>query len=162
MRLQNSKQFFHIQSVMFRRESRQIILRQEKQPHCRPQPPPVFRMFRVLEIFLQVDECPGRLDQAFEKIVVGRVFIQPDLLEDVVRLVVMPVVPALEICPVKGVIADFTARWICIVSNELAHEPRNPLAFVHQELNVVPALIMSKPAGCTEDKRMHSGARAKE
>jgi hypothetical protein len=37
-------------------------------------------------------------------------------------------------------IDHFPGGRICIIANELAHEPRNPLAFVHQELNVVEVL----------------------
>lgn len=145
---------------MLRRELAQILLGQFKQTYCWPQSPAVFRMFRVLEIFLQMNEGAGGLDQAFEKIVIGRIFLQPNLFQDVVRLVVLLLVPTLEICAVKWMIDHVPSGRICIIANQLTYESRNPLAFVHQGLNVVPARTMSKPA--TEDKRMQSSSRVKE
>ena len=36
--------------------------------------------------------------------------------------------------------------WIDIFCDQLGHESRNPLAFVHEELNLLAAQMMSKPA----------------
>jgi len=41
---------------------------------------------------------------------------------------------------------DVSLVRIDIFNNQLAYEPRNPLAFVHEELNLLTAQTMSKPA----------------
>ena len=53
---------------MVRLKNAQIIFRQSKQTHRRSQAPPMFRMRRMLEVFLEMNERACRLDQAFEKI----------------------------------------------------------------------------------------------
>ena len=87
----------------------------------------------MLEILLQMDERPCGLNQALKEIVVGRVFVQPDLLENIMRLVVALVIPTLEISPIKWVVHHVPGRRKCIVSNQFGNHPRNPLAFVHEE-----------------------------
>ena len=86
----------------------------------------------MLEVFLQVNERSGCLNQALEKIVVGRVLFKPHLLQDVMRFVVLLIVPALKIGAVERVFDHLAAGWIGIVSNQLPHKSRNPLAFVHE------------------------------
>jgi len=51
-----------IQAMMLRDEDRQVLFRESKQTHGRLQTPAVFRMRRVLEILLQMDEGAGRLN----------------------------------------------------------------------------------------------------
>jgi hypothetical protein len=41
---------------------------------------------------------------------------------------------------------DVSHLRIDIFNNQLGHEPRNPLAFIHEELNLSTAQTMSKPA----------------
>jgi hypothetical protein len=59
---------------------------------------------------------------------------------------------------------DFDPGGTYAFSNEVRDQPRNPLAFVHEELNLVAAQTMSKPAGITfpEGKRAHHRSRIKE
>jgi hypothetical protein len=85
-----------IEGVMHRREGREMFLRQQKEPDGRPQSPAMLGMQRVLEMFLQMHERAGTLDQSLEKIVVTRVGSQPDLLEDIMGFVVALLVPALK------------------------------------------------------------------
>ena len=58
----------------------------------------------------------------------------------------------------------FNLGGIPTFSNEIRDQPRNPLAFVHEELNLIAAQTMSKPAGITfpEGKRAHHRSRIKE
>ena len=61
-------------------------------------PVPVLRMLRMLKIFAQVDEGPRDLNEPFVK---GRVLIaapQPDLLKNIMRLVILARMKALEKC----------------------------------------------------------------
>ena len=44
---------------------------------------------------------------------------------------------------------DCTGAKIDIFSSQFAHETRNPLAFVHEELNLVAAQMMGKLQGFT-------------
>jgi len=57
---------------MARSKWREIFLGQVEQPHRRPQAPAVFRVRRVLEVFLEMNKRARRLNQSLEKIVVGR------------------------------------------------------------------------------------------
>ena len=104
----------------------------------------MFRVRRVLEILLEMDERARGLDQSFEKIIVARVVVQPEMLEDVVRFVVTLLVPAAKEGPVTRIFRN-VARKIDIAALEIAHELRNPLAFVHGALNFIVPEMMGKP-----------------
>ena len=56
----------------------------------------MFRMRWVLEMFLEMNESARGLDESFEKTVVVRIGVQPKLLENVVRLIILLLVPALK------------------------------------------------------------------
>jgi hypothetical protein len=106
----------------------------------------MLRVRRVLEIFLEMNESTRRLNEAFEKIVVIRIGVQPKLLEHIVRLIITLLVPALKKGAIKWMLCDVCLVWIDIFSSQPGHQPRNPLAFVHEGLNLLAAQIMSKPA----------------
>ena len=99
------------------------------------------------EILLKMNKCTGCLNQTFEEIVVVRIFVEPKLLQNVVRLVITLLVPTLKIGAVIRMVHDLDFPGIEIFAAKLRHESRNPLAFVHEELNLLVALMMSKQAG---------------
>ena len=76
----------------------------------------------MFEVFLQMHKSAGCLDQSFEKIIIGRVFIQPDLFEDIVRFIILLIAPALEVGAIKWVVDHLAGSWICIAPNQLAYE----------------------------------------
>ena len=98
------------------------------------------------EILLKMNKCAGCLNQTFEEIVVVRIFVEPKLLQNVVRLVITLLVPTLKIGAVIRMVHDLDFPGIEIFAAKLRHESRNPLAFVHEELNLLVALMMSKQA----------------
>ena len=120
-------------------------------------------MQRMFETLLQVNKSAGGLDQALEKICVTRVGVKPKLLKHIVRLVIAQFVPATEKCDIKRMLSQVSvetcvawsqrALWRCIktargravFAPELGQPLRNPLAFIHGELNLLPAQRMSKP-----------------
>ncbi len=55
-------------------------------------------------------------------------------------------VPAMEKRTVKRVACEVCLVRIDIATGQLGHKLRNPLAFVHEALNLLAAQIMSKPA----------------
>ena len=139
---------------MTRGEARQIFLRQLEEFNRRPKAAAVFCVRRVLEILLKVHEGARRLDQPFEEIIVASVAVQPKLLQNIVRLVVTPLVPATKKRAIEWMIRYLAAplrrvrpvaEKIDIVALELAHEARNPLAFAHEGLNFVMPQMMGKP-----------------
>jgi hypothetical protein len=77
----------------------------------------------MFEIMLKMDESARRLDQAFEEIVVLRIFIQPKLLQNIVRLIVTLLVPALKIGAVIWVIRDVDLLKIDILTDHIRDEP---------------------------------------
>src|SRR4029077_16093470 len=93
-----------------------------------------------------MDERARRLNQPFEEICIGRIRFEPKLLEDIVRLIITLLVPALKKSAIKRMLCEARLVWIDLFSSKLRHQPRNPLAFVHEELNLVAAQVMSKPA----------------
>lgn len=97
----------------------------------------------MFESLLQMNEGAGRLDQALEKISVAGVCFQPKLLENVVRFIVTLLVPALKKSAIKWMLCHIDMGQIDIVRAQPWHESRNPLAFVHEELNLQVALMMS-------------------
>src|SRR4051794_10286335 len=85
-------------------EWRQILFREPEQTHCGPEPFPVFRMFRMLELLLQMDKRARGLDESFEILRVLRRdrVMQPNLLQNIVRFVIALLVPTLKKRPVIG------------------------------------------------------------
>ena len=129
---------------MPRGEDRQILFRQFKKLNGRPQTPAVLRVGWMSEIFLQMDEGAGGLNQSFEEIVVVGVAVQPKLLQHVVRFVVTSLVPAAKERAIEWMLRDVAGK-IGIVAFELAHKLRNPLAFAHGGLNFIVPQMMGKP-----------------
>jgi len=60
----------------------------------------------MFEALLKMNERAGRLDQALKKIRVPGVRFQPKLLENVVRIIVTLLVPALKKGPIKWMLWD--------------------------------------------------------
>lgn len=103
----------------------------------------------VLEILLEMNKGAGGLDQTLEEIVVFRVFVQPDLLQDIVCFVVMLIVPTFKVGAIIRVINDVDLRRINVIAFQFPHESGNPLAFVHEGLNLIAPLMMGKLARFT-------------
>jgi len=136
-----------IQSMMSRGEYRQVLFRELKQTHGWRQASAVFRVQWMFEPLLQMNEGARCLDQPFEEIRVARIrFFQPKLLENIVRFIITLLVPAVKKRAIKGVLCDVCLGEIDIFTVQLGHQLRNPLAFVHEGLNLLAAQIMSKPA----------------
>ena len=95
---------------MTRGEAGQIFLRQLKELNRRPQTPAMFCVGRVLEIFLKMHERTGSLDQALEKIIIVAIAVQPNLFQNVVRLVVAMLIPAPKERAVKRMIRHLAGR----------------------------------------------------
>ena len=91
-----------------------------------------------------MDERSRSLNQSFEKIIIVAIAIEPNLFQNVVRLVVTLFVPAAKKGAIKRMIRH-VARRIDIVAFELAHKLRNPLAFAHEGLNFIVPQMMGKP-----------------
>src|SRR5947208_4199826 len=100
----------------------------------------------MFEVLLKVNESTSGLDQSLEEICVARLVFQPKLFEHIVRLIVALFVPATEKRAVKRVLRDVRLARIDIVTSQLSHQLRNPLAFTHGKLNLMAAQRMSKPA----------------
>ncbi len=131
---------------MERAEPRQVPLCELEQAHRRRQTPAMLRVRRMFKLLLKVNESAGCLDQSLEEVRVARIGLQPKLLEDIMRFVIMLFVPTTEKRAVKRVLCDVRPTEIDIVTTQLRHQLRNPLAFVHGKLNLMAAQRMSKPA----------------
>jgi hypothetical protein len=68
------------------------------------------------------------------------------MLKHIVRFVITLFVPATEKRAVKRVFGDVCSTQVDIVTAQLSHQLRNPLAFVHGKPNFLAAQIMSKLA----------------
>src|SRR5437868_9004347 len=91
-----------------------------------------------------MDKRAGGLDQPFEKIIIVGVSVEPNLLQNVMRLVVTLLVPAAKERAIERMVR-YVAGKIDIVAFELAHKLRNPLAFAHGGLNFIVPQMMGKP-----------------
>ncbi len=101
-----------------------------------------------------MDERARSLNQSFEKIIVLGVAIEPNLLQNVVRLVVALVIPTAEVGAVEWMIRHLAGKsrlrrtgyggQVDIIAFQLAHKLRNPLAFAHGGLNFIAPQMMGK------------------
>ena len=131
---------------MPRTEPRQVPLSEPEQTHRGTQTPAMLRVGWVFESLLKMNKRARCLDQSLEEVRVARIGLQPKLLEDIVRFVITLFVPTTEKRAVKRVLCDVRLTGIDIVTTQLRHQLRNPLAFAHGKLNLLAAQIMSKPA----------------
>lgn len=146
---QNPEQSRYIECVANGRVRREILFGELKKAHGWLQTPAMFRMRWLLEMLLQMNEGAGGLNQPFEVICVARTGLEPKLFENVVRFVVTLFIPAAEKCAIKWLLVQRQRLWIDIFLSKLAHEARNPLAFVHGGLNLSAAPMMGKRARFT-------------
>jgi|SRR5689334_18264822 hypothetical protein len=128
---------------MPRTERCQVLLRQFEQPHRRSQTPAMFRMSRMFEVLLKMNKRTGRLDQSFEKIIILGVGIEPKMFQNIVRLVIKPVIPASEISAIKRVLG-YVPRKVAVVTLEVLDKLRNSFAFGHEALTFNMPQMMGK------------------
>lgn len=137
--LQKPEKIFDIKAMPHRPERLEIFFGEPKEPHRRIHPPPVFRMGRAGMLFLQMHESAGCLDQPFEIIRILRFRPQPEMLEDVVSFVISLLIPAEKETDVARIPGNFARRALRRRAAQLFHQSGNPLAFVHEALNLVSA-----------------------
>jgi hypothetical protein len=115
---------------------------------------------------LQMDESAGGLDQAFEilRIVGGRRPLEPDLLENIVRLIVSLLVPAAKKRVVIRMVGDRAATGFCLAASQRLHEFGNSLAFAHGGRNLVAPAMMGKRArfSLREGERLRDRRRSEK
>lgn len=104
MAIDEGEDLRQVQAEMHRRVGGEVFFRQAKQPHRRVQAAAIRRMIRPGALFLQMDEGAGELDESLEKGVVAITSLQPEMLEDVMRLVVLLGVEAGEITEIARII----------------------------------------------------------
>jgi hypothetical protein len=155
-----------IERVPLRTQRLQILFREAEQSNGRSQPPPVFRVGRMFELLLQMDESTSGLDQAFQVLrVVGRNRrLEPDLLENVVRLIVTLLVPATKKCAVIRMVGDRATGASSFAAFQRLDELGNSLAFVHGGRNLVAPAMMGKRArfSLREGERLHDRRRSEK
>lgn len=116
----------------------------------------MFRVGRMFKSLLQMHKGSGGLDQSLEEICVARISFQPKLLEDIVSLVIALFVPATEKRLIKWMLCHIGPARVHLSAGQLGHEPRNPLAFAHERLNLLAAHTMGKrPAKKLFEERRH-------
>jgi len=144
----------------------QILFRQSKQPDRRPQSSPVFRMRRMLKLFLHMNESAGGLDQALEVLGVlsSRRLLEPNLLENIVCFVISLFVPAVKKCPIIGMAGDHIAPRIFVAAFQCPHELGNSLAFAHGGRNLAAPAMMGKRSrfSLREGERLHDRRRSEK
>ncbi len=95
-------------------KGRQIFLREPKQPHGRTQAPAMLGVRWMFELLLEMDESPGRLDEALEILLVlgADGVVKPDLLKNIMRFVIALLVPALKKSAIIGMVRQPSAAGL--------------------------------------------------
>ena len=126
----------------------------------------MFRVSRMFELLLQMDERAGGLNQAFEilRVVGSSRRLEPDLLENIVRLIITLLVPAAKKCAVIRMVGDRAATGFCVAAFQPLHELGNSLAFTHGGRNLVAPAMMGKRArfSLREGERLHDRRRSEK
>jgi len=108
---------------------------------------------------------PGGLDRAFEILGALRTdgFPEPHLFQNIVRFVVTLLVPALEKRAVIRMRRDAIAGRARFVGGQRFYEPRNPLAFAHEGLNLMAPAMMGKrrPFSLREERSLLLRSRSR-
>jgi hypothetical protein len=155
-----------IERVPLRTQRLQIFFRQAEQTNGRSQPPPVFGVDRMFELLLQMNKSAGGLDQAFEilRVVGSRRLLEPDLLENIVRLIVTLLIPATKKCTIIRMVGDRATGGFSLTASQRLHELGNSLAFTHGGRNLVAPAMMGKRArfSLREGERLHDRRRSEK
>ena len=113
-----------IEVLVTRGESREVFRAEAEKSHRRVQTAAVLWVVRVEMLLLQVDKRAGDLDQPLVKERVAVAALEPEVFEDVVRLVVAARVEAREVARV--------VRVERVAGGELADEGGDAVAFFHR------------------------------
>jgi hypothetical protein len=93
---------YDVKAHVSRSEGRNIFDSQSKEPRSWMESSPIGRVVWSGVLFFQMDKGAGDLDEAFKKKVVFVPAFQPEVLEDIVRFVVVAPVETLEIPGIAG------------------------------------------------------------
>jgi hypothetical protein len=123
-------------------------------------------MHWLFEVLLQMDERAGGLDQPLEilRVVGSRRLLEPNLLEDIVCLIVMLLIPAAKKRPVIRMVGNRAAPNHCVATSQTLHEFGNSLAFAHGGRNLGAPAMMGKRArfNLREGERLHDRRRSEK
>jgi hypothetical protein len=94
-----------IEPMMTGREGSEIFRGKKEETPGRGQPPSMLRMRGMFVLKLHVDEGAGQLDQPLVEAVIGSAssILEPEMLEDIMRLVIELSVKALEVSKIASV-----------------------------------------------------------
>jgi hypothetical protein len=155
-----------IERVPLCTQRRQILFCETKQADRWTQPPPVFRMRWMFKLLLQMNKSAGGLDQAFEilRVVGSSRRLEPDLLENIVRLIITLLVPATKKCAVIRMVGNSVAGGFSLAAFQCLHELGNSLAFAHGGRNLVAPAMMGKRArfSLREGERLRDRRRSEK
>lgn len=132
-----------------------IVDAESEQPHRRVHTPSILGMIRTEKLFLQMHERACDLDQTLEKQVVVVAVLKPEVLQDIVGLVILLPVETDEITLIARIQRE---RRICV---EARNKLRNTVAFSSRGLeretilrgSVRDKLKRRKVANCMTDTR---------
>lgn len=99
----DAEKIFQIQTQMPGAVFRQIFHTQRKKTHGGIQAPAVRGMIGATVLLLQMHERAGDLDQSFEKTVMLIPTLQPEMLKDIVRFVIIATIEAGKIAQIASV-----------------------------------------------------------
>ena len=116
----------HIEPQMARGVAIEIGSRELEEPDRRPQPPAMLVMQRMQKLLLQMHERPRDLDEPFEEPVILVLALEPEILQHVMRFVILADVESRE----KALIARIESQRR--VRTELLHKGRDSFVFFHR------------------------------
>ena len=114
-----------IEQKMRRLIGLEILQREMKEAHGGAEPATVLGMIGSQKLLLQMHKRASCLDQAFEKEMVFVLVLQPEMLENVVRFVILPRIEAAKEALVARV------QLAAGVGAEFLHEAADAVAFFH-------------------------------
>src|SRR5688572_4027611 len=114
-----------IEPQMQRGEERKIFARELKETAGGAQPRAILCMPRTRMLFFQMHKRTGQLNEALVKAMVRALRLQPQMLENIVRLVIVPTVKAREPASVTRVEVGFRL-------SQVFHHALNPFVFFHR------------------------------
>lgn len=103
----------------------EVLQGEMEEAHSRAKTAAVLRMIRTQKLFLEVHKRAGDLDQSFEEKVIFVAPLQPEMLENIVRFVILPRIETTEITLVTGV------KRAGRIGAELLHKTVDSLTFFH-------------------------------
>lgn len=118
----------HVELKMHWPKWMEVFYAEPEKADCRVKPAAIFRMFRAKKLLLEMYKSTRHLDQPFKKEIVFVSALEPQVLENIMRFIILTCIEAGEVALITRI-----QRQLGICAN-LSYKGRNAFVFFHRAI----------------------------